>query len=462
MAAVRAKPQLPARLSMFAATRLVAAVLPAVIAVADPDVAPEQLAACGVDPLQEVSFMQQRKYWARMGNSSRRARSLQEPRKDPITPFELWDMYGIGGPSGEEDGGRPATRSAVALREEARRAQHARTADVGSRAPQHSSSAASLCVGGKLVPEFYLLGYPKCGTTTLADDLRDVGVRSNVEPEKEAHFFEFRFLAEMDYSEISSAWFEASENCTSPEPKRVIGDYTPDNMRLVPPPDDWAVENLPDIGDLSRPDAGRFNLPLLFTSYLYTGASSRLTFAVMVRETLARFQSSWYFYHFDLDGHNHTWLSANGTFSKFVSNSIARAEGSHDYVFRLWGGLYGRHLQAWLEYFHPSQFYFIPFLHYMRPGGKAIVFGELEGRLGVPLPATEREAASHSNSNSHPSLDEDLSPELQARFRAFIAPEVNLLVDTLAACSTQGMGLANFSGTLGSAADVRTWLEAGW
>jgi hypothetical protein len=135
--------------------------------------------------------------------------------------------------------------------------------------------------------------------------------------------------------------------------------------------------------------------------------------------------------------------------------------------FRFWGSLYGRHLQGWLEYFDPRQFYVIPYLRYMRTGGREAVFAELSEWLGITfLSQTEggddASQASQSNEGVHPPLDKDLSPAVLAEFKEMIAPENRLLVQLLASGSLSGLQLARYNGTIGSEVDTKAWLEAGW
>ncbi|CAE8696582.1 unnamed protein product, partial [Polarella glacialis] len=82
-----------------------------------------------------------------------------------------------------------------------------------STSPVPAATSSSLCSSGRLLPEFYILGVPKCGTTSLAElAMRQLGVQPAIMPrykqlaaaydgeftdddsfysQKEFHFFDF-------------------------------------------------------------------------------------------------------------------------------------------------------------------------------------------------------------------------------------------------------------------------------
>eukprot|EP00971_Amphidinium_carterae_P309308 6146677-Amphidinium_carterae.1 len=61
----------------------------------------------------------------------------------------------------------------VSLRQLLVKSQKAKQSHVDRR-----SALPATCAEGRLLPEVYLLGAPKCGTTELADDLMQSGIHS--------------------------------------------------------------------------------------------------------------------------------------------------------------------------------------------------------------------------------------------------------------------------------------------
>merc|ERR1719387_1827036 len=54
---------------------------------------------------------------------------------------------------------------------------------------QLPSPRRNLCMRGKLLPEVWLIGAAKCGTSSVAEDLVSAGVASTCAPTKEDSFF---------------------------------------------------------------------------------------------------------------------------------------------------------------------------------------------------------------------------------------------------------------------------------
>ena len=97
-------------------------------------------------------------------------------------------------------------------------------------------ASPNTCIEGKLVAEFYLLGSPKCGTTSLAQDLIRGGLPSNVNV-KESQFF-FRAMQHnnglcynLNASSLKDEWLKYSSLACPTSERQVIADYSPEHLK---------------------------------------------------------------------------------------------------------------------------------------------------------------------------------------------------------------------------------------
>lgn len=329
------------------------------------------------------------------------------------------------------------------------------------------TASESLCVQGRLVPQFYLLGAPKCGTTSMADDLRAAGVASNAEPNKEMHFFDHwarqhnNLCSVTDFPAMREAWLSMHGPCSTEE-FRLLGDYTPDNARMTMPPPGTHTNGVvsgffPSVDNpnpFQSVDTGKACLNKILPQ-LYPGLTSRLTFVMMVREPLSRVLSAYYFrMELLLSG-----TVAEGQFQAYMDLALS-AMGQGIYDSFIWPTMYARQLENYLETFEEEQFLVAPYLHYFN--NKCLLFQTLEARLGVTLECEETEAATEHNTNEHPPLEEVLSNSSRNAFNSAMQPEVDRLVAVLANTSSRGLLLAAYNGTLGSEEEIRDYLVDGW
>eukprot|EP00927_Polykrikos_kofoidii_P045844 TRINITY_DN39985_c0_g3_i1.p1 TRINITY_DN39985_c0_g3~~TRINITY_DN39985_c0_g3_i1.p1 ORF type:complete len:325 (+),score=62.76 TRINITY_DN39985_c0_g3_i1:123-1097(+) len=123
---------------------------------------------------------------------------------------------------------------------------------------------SNLCMGGRLVPAFYLLGVQKAGTTTFASLLKRSEEIHMIA--KEMHYFD-GIAAQKPGSR--SRWLEKWPACSDFAGKRLVPtDCTPDYL---------AVDNVPH----------------LIANY-YGPKKSMVTFAVLLREPLSRMKSAFF------------------------------------------------------------------------------------------------------------------------------------------------------------------------
>lgn len=326
------------------------------------------------------------------------------------------------------------------------------------------TSGGKLCVGGKHVPQLYVLGAAKTGTSSLADDL----MQNNAVPavpgrdEKEFQFFNAyynsntptnRSMAPARLEAMRQQWLDQMPPCAqeSVDAPQVIADYSVDNLRFVPMPLGGLQEGRAVVND--------FDLPSVLQEF-YNNDTSELVFVVMIREPLARLQSHWYY--------GQEWTRkyediARGEFNKELSRQTRRAANEKVYNFRFWASMYGAQLQTWLQSFSASQFMFVPTQSYSTTAkDRSNIWSELSARLGTPIELQYSASPKHSNPSQHPELSEDTTPDNAAMFNRFMEKDHQLFLQLLAQASLKGAYLGGYTGRPGSSGDIDSWLHDKW
>lgn len=330
-----------------------------------------------------------------------------------------------------------------------------------------ASSVVPICMEGRGLPQFYLLGAHRAGTTTMARDLMDLGIKSAKRKIKELHHFDGHcgFKSESLRGEeehipvchkISGVekwnwarWF--SETCDAQPP---LADMTPLNLRLP-------------------------GLPGVLTD-LYGLHSTRISFGILVRDPLERFQSGWY--------HGQTFMLGkspkNGSFQRHVNEMIPQAMEMQKYgwlgtwlhinkelrrsyaIDQLYRSLYSLNVQPWLEKFKASRFIIIPSRSYQsNPAFKKRALRDVGDLLGTELDVNGIEHFHESTQNRvrHPSVQDDLDKETQETLRReFFDPTVADFAGMLAMKIPHGLKLAGFDKGKVSQKHVKEFLEAHW
>lgn len=326
------------------------------------------------------------------------------------------------------------------------------------------TSGGKLCVGGKHVPQLYVLGAAKTGTTSLADDL----MQNNTVPavpgrdEKEFQFFNAYYnsniptnssMAPAHLEAMRQHWLEQMPPCAqeSVDAPQVIADYSVDNLRFVPMPLGGLEEGRAVVND--------FDLPSVLREF-YGNYTSELVFVVMIREPLARLQSHWYY--------GQEWTRKyedipKGEFNQELYRQTERAANEKVYNFRFWASMYGAQLQTWLQSFSASQFMFVPTQSYSSTAeARSEILSALSARLSTPFELQHSASAKHSNPSQHPELSEDITPDNAAMFNRFMEEDHKLLLRLLAQASLKGAYLGGYSGRPGYTGDIDSWLHDKW
>jgi len=294
------------------------------------------------------------------------------------------------------------------------------------------SGDRNMCVKGKLVPELYVLGAPKCATTSFAFEFSGAGAECAAGT-KEYQFWNPKTLHSFADSpaDTTHTWLKPLPDCDYSS-RRVVADYTPEYLALTARPGAEVHEDA-----VHQHGSG---LPSVLAN-IYGEHGRRVNFVVMVREPLARMQSWWYY------------CGKGSGFQTHAHEELAKGMGS------AWHSTYGWQLKEWVKVFHLRQFYVIPYKLFNGESSFQICT-EISWRSKFRMSCNKaREDKLHG---SHPSIDDDVTPEFRASFDEAMAADKSLLVDVLAKGSTKGMGLPTYQGTLGNPSDVEHWLVKSW
>lgn len=360
-----------------------------------------------------------------------------------------------------------------------------------AKVPQTESYGKNLCAQeGRLLPQVYLLGAAKSATTSLAANLMGAGVETPgpdcrgfcypYEPQvvntaKEMHFFDYNMSwASPDEAEVRKNWLGLLPECTrgfmavtKHQKRRLIGDFTPEHLRMVPLPEGAIYSENSMVHSLYGAEPGGAARNMLYMpSLLYNlygpSAAKRVTFVVMLREPLARMQSLYYCCICYTDGVGRLPDECVGTnFEKDLRKDLSLLQQTPPtYSDWIWGGYYGRHLEHWMTKFEASQFYIVPFRVFTEGDGESIcrdLAERLEFAMGCD--SSGKQATWMEHDRPHPALSQDVSDDTSWAYSQLMALENWRLARTLAKGQTEGLGLAGYHGQRGDAEEVKSWLD---
>eukprot|EP00931_Biecheleriopsis_adriatica_P116728 TRINITY_DN92338_c0_g1_i1.p1 TRINITY_DN92338_c0_g1~~TRINITY_DN92338_c0_g1_i1.p1 ORF type:complete len:634 (+),score=81.76 TRINITY_DN92338_c0_g1_i1:91-1992(+) len=312
---------------------------------------------------------------------------------------------------------------------------------------QYALGDENLCISGHIVPELFVIGAQKSGTTTLAYQLMAVpgiigrrltpgATQDAVMTWKEAH----TFTQDLNGSDQLQAWLQGYPTCTH-ETRIVTMDATP-NYLFHP------------------------NTPQRLQQQ-YGSASSRLTFAVVLREPLSRMQSA--FYHYQASarewGTQHAEVFEQ-SFKQYVEQ-LMRSNGTHHELLQpaddpFFNSRYADQLENYFSTFDSHQFMISPFSLLRESGSFARHIAE---RLRLPHLA-ETFGREFTNHHNHPLLEAEFSESTPAlpEVHAFVEHSAGAksVADILVKDSGKGADLFAFDGDRHSADFIATWLAKSW
>lgn len=294
-------------------------------------------------------------------------------------------------------------------------------------ANQTFNGGKNMCLNGKLVPQLYVLGAPKCATTSFAFEFAGAGAECAAGT-KEYHFWTpdtvKRF--EKNHESTTKDWLKPLPDCDH-KTRRVVADFTPEYLSLTP-------------RNMTHHTAEGFSLPGALKG-IYGSKAKQLQFVVMVREPLSRMHSWWYY------------CKKNDGFQAHAEDELRRGSGS------LWHSTYGQQMKFWTEIYSMNQFYVIPFKLFSGKTSNRIC-QDISDRLHFTMACSA--IAIEALHGSHPQLEQDTTQKFRDFFDTSMAPDRELLVDVLAKGSTEGMGLPHFTGRAGEALTINRWLTKYW
>eukprot|EP00403_Amphidinium_massartii_P004983 CAMPEP_0178373656 /NCGR_PEP_ID=MMETSP0689_2-20121128/1972_1 /TAXON_ID=160604 /ORGANISM="Amphidinium massartii, Strain CS-259" /LENGTH=347 /DNA_ID=CAMNT_0019993599 /DNA_START=193 /DNA_END=1233 /DNA_ORIENTATION=+ len=325
------------------------------------------------------------------------------------------------------------------------------------------SSLNNFCMEGRLVPEVYLLGASKSASTSLATEMHAQGIGNphNINytspgwPDKEFAFFDSYLNwtnSTLDFGRMKQAWLDCMPGCPASSTSRsIIADFTPMNLAYT------ALG--PNLRPSSRVNIGGmmdfFSLPSALRHFYGSAMGRQITFIALLREPLARMQSAWYqskavqhpglgiLYNYTSSGGYVPDAHAGSSGASFAEDLLlAINEFSQGRTTMLmWSSIYGRQLQDWLRKFHAQQFTLIPYRYYTTIAPAEVCNG-ISQRLRMTITCNPSALSSHqSNVRPHPSLEEDVTLDLQQQFQELIAPENQLLREVLLDAHHRGSSL---------------------
>jgi len=339
-------------------------------------------------------------------------------------------------------------------------------------APQDADKEhRNICIAGKQVPDFYVLGVQKCATTSLAENLMAAGmsrVHGDLNP-KEFHWFDHR----MDYELLGQAggegfhanreeWLSWMPDCPAKTghgriERTALADFTPDYFRIVPRP----IEFIAAGHDWMKVQEADIMGPEKFIQMYGAENAKKLQFGLMFREPLAQMQSAWY--HAQSFNFTNACKSCRASSFKEAlrTNLAGLAKKPAEINPWLWTTMYARQMAPWLKHFNASQFYIVP-MHQISGDNKDNVCRDISKRLNFNANCDSAGVEMGTSwSHEHPSVEDDAG-DMREAFDQFMDDENEDLVQLLAKAHMDGMGLSNYDGPQGSVKYIRNWLLTTW
>jgi hypothetical protein len=218
----------------------------------------------------------------------------------------------------------------------------------------------------------------------------------------------------------------------------------------------------------------KLDIPQILNDFYGGPLLQRLTFVVMLREPLSRFQSNFYFF-VDLGNFSNAkpcgQLQAGDlrsaylqgyTFTDCVRESLASATNTSHVVYHdaLWGSMYATQLASYLEVLPTSRFALSPMKTYFKDPGTFLE--EVAQRVGGVRPDIQVDEASHRRQSIHPTLDADIDHDLRVSYDRFMLPENSKLVSLLIKMHDEGAYVHGFPDGNIDERRIGSWLSAEW
>lgn len=296
----------------------------------------------------------------------------------------------------------------------------------------------NLCMSDRFVPEFFVIGVVKAGTTSFSSDLRMSS--SFLWPKqplssvtrKEGHFFDEHYY--------KGPWWMAQNYPKCRTDVRIVAS-------------DASPRYLMDI-----------NVPERISRW-YGNMKHDLKFYIVLREPMARFHSDYY--------HARTtdWCDDFKTMAfDEVIDQILRGNwekytgGGGDCRDRLEGSLYKGSIQRWFNKFRPSQFTVVPWMYYVAPGENGrptrTLAQHVWDALGVQSGFVMKPIK--SNGHEHAALAVDLNQTAIMAFQKFLDPWSSPTVLADMFISSPGVKLYDYKVVMPTRKGIAKWISNNW
>lgn len=344
---------------------------------------------------------------------------------------------------------------------------------------QRLTTHKTICINGKSLPVFYLIGGQKTLSTSVAASLAQAGVVWDGPKE-------LRVFCQSD----SQGYYDFPGQTRFHDWKPVLPERLFEE-NLQESIDTWTNSEysgraFPACGEehgaVADMTPNYFSAPNITDALwrFYGESAKNLTFMIVLREPLARMHSA-YHYTIHTRGAGH-YAAYHGQeynepeFSGFLDWSREKFQTPGQNSDALDNSLYGRAIQKFLKAgFSASQFVIVPPKAYNDDVGSVV--RAVAEKLGTsPLPKIKLEP-NHANLNwRHPSMDHDIEKfkhhkdeELRYLYtrdleivQRILEKDFETLVTQLAEGQPKGMSLVGFQGEAGSSQDIEQWLRTSW
>lgn len=311
----------------------------------------------------------------------------------------------------------------------------------------------AICIDGKAVPQLYLLGCQKCGTSVVAKELTASGVQIAGNADwKELHAVDKTFCSwKPEVNRTHDDWSGSAK----------ITECDGQNQALVK---SWANEFDNDcsfqgqvLTDMTPVYIRLPGLPSAL-SHIYGGEAHRVVFAIILREPVGRLHAGHYQTKKHLISDELLAASPNGqSFSEYVNylkKNVPLYEGKgwwgmeQDYgMDQFYRSMYSLALRSWLDSFPAQQFVVVPMVGHLagdlktRQDTMDLIFGKLD-----MTPTPLRKLQTTTNPDYHPPLEEDISPADLAWLKRYYEEDTKQLAKLLAASIPKGLALKGYVG----------------
>lgn len=315
-----------------------------------------------------------------------------------------------------------------------------------------------ICMGEKAVPQLYLLGAQKAGTTTMAADLIAAGIKSATGDIKELHTFDDICGFHRDHYRNESEWNGEVSAGVCPRETRARREWLQTFHRSC-------AETVAALIDMTPLNLRLPHLPATLRTW-YGEDKARLGFIIALREPLKRLHSG--FYHARTYGMRHY-----ANFSDYVSMVLKRAPvilaangtmfGTDYPLDEFYRSMYYHNINPWLRNFEPKQFVIVPMKNYFATiDNRRSVVSTIKNQFGIAAFEEQILVTTQMNRRVHNTLIDDLSEEMASQLHSmFFREDTHRLASALASGIPDGLTLAGYTGTA-DASNVKEHLENSW